>query len=99
MRLLVNKFMLRHNGRLYKAGDSLELPDTLAVSLAEKSAGAYSLIDVPKGTKKEAIEDIAADYEETTESVEDVAEVLEKATAKATTKSKTATRKTNGAKK
>lgn len=78
MRLLVNKFMLRHNGRLYKAGDSLELPDTLAVSLAEKSAGAYSLIDVPKDTEKEAADDVESD--------KDIADVLENATAKPATK-------------
>ena len=95
MRLLVNKFMLRHNGRLYKAGDSLELPDTLAVSLAEKSAGAYSLMD----TKEEAAEDIAESNERIIEAVADVAEVLEKATAKAAAKPRTATRKSSGAKK
>ena len=99
MRLLVNKFMLRHNGRLYKAGDSLELPDTLAVSLAEKSAGAYSLIDVLEGTKEEAAEDVAASNEENIEPATDVAEVLEKATAKAAAKPRTATRKSSGAKK
>ena len=95
MRLLVNKFMLRHNGRLYKAGDSLELPDTLAVSLAEKSAGAYSLMD----TKEEVTEDIAANNEETIEAVADVAEVLEKATTKVAAKPRIATRKSSGAKK
>ena len=95
MRLLVNKFMLRHNGRLYKAGNSLELPDTLAVSLAEKSAGAYSLMD----TKEEAAEDIAESNEGIIEAVADVAEVLEKATTKATAKPRTATRKSSGAKK
>ena len=78
MRLLVNKFMLRHNGRLYKAGDSLELPDTLAVSLAEKSAGAYSLIDVPKDTEKEAADEVESD--------KDITDVLEKATARPATK-------------
>ena len=78
MRLLINKFMLRHNGRLYKAGDSLELPDTLAVSLAEKSAGAYSLIDVLEDAEKEAADDVESD--------KDVADVLEKATTKPTMK-------------
>lgn len=91
MRLMVNKFMLRHNGRLYRAGESLELPDTLARSLAEKSAGAYSLVDTAKDAEKEAAGDAMTQA--------DIAEVLEKATAKGTAKAKTAAKKTGRAKK
>lgn len=44
MKLLINKFMLRHQGKLYKQGDCVDLPRDMAISLAEQSAGAYSLL-------------------------------------------------------
>lgn len=44
MKLLINRFMLRHQGRLYKQGDCVDLPNDMAISLAEQSAGAYSLL-------------------------------------------------------
>lgn len=44
MKLLINKFMLRHHGKLYKQGDCVDLPRDMAISLAEQSAGAYSLL-------------------------------------------------------
>ncbi len=57
MKLLINKFMLRHQGKLYKQGDCVDLPDDMAISLAEKSAGAYSVLsDVSDSDTKEAAE-------------------------------------------
>ena len=44
MKLLINRFMLRHKGKLYKQGDCVDLPRDMAISLAEQSAGAYSLL-------------------------------------------------------
>ena len=44
MKLLINKFMLRQQGKLYKQGDCVDLPRDMAISLAEQSAGAYSLL-------------------------------------------------------
>lgn len=43
LKLQVNRFMLRHEGRLYVKGDSVMLPDDVAKALVEKSPGAYSL--------------------------------------------------------
>lgn len=45
LKLHINKFMLRHEGRLYTKGDSVILPDDMAKALAEHSPGAYSLAD------------------------------------------------------
>lgn len=57
MKLLINKFMLRHQGKLYKQGDCVDLPCDMAISLAEQSAGAYSLLpDVSESDTKEASE-------------------------------------------
>lgn len=54
MLLQINKFMVRHEGKLYKQGDVVELPDDMAKALVENSAGAYSLLEgsTPKKTKK-----------------------------------------------
>jgi hypothetical protein len=43
LKLQVNQFMLRHEGRLYVKGDSVMLPDDVAKALVEKSPRAYSL--------------------------------------------------------
>ena len=44
MKLLINRFMLRHQGKLYKQGDCVELPADMAISLAEQSAGDYTIL-------------------------------------------------------
>ena len=60
MKLLINRFMLRHQGKLYKQGDCVDLPEDMAISLAEQSAGAYSLLpDVSDSDTKEVSEKVS----------------------------------------
>lgn len=71
MLLQINKFMVRHEGKLYKQGDVVELPDDMAKALAENSAGAYSLLESPPAKKTKAVK------------ADDVSEVLAKSTKRA----------------
>lgn len=82
MKLLINKFMLRHQGKLYKQGDCVDLPRDMAISLAEQSAGAYSLLpDVSECDTLEMLEAV---------SESDTKETLESAPAKSKPRAKTA---------
>lgn len=82
LKLQINRFMLRHEGKTYCRGDVVELPDELANALVEKSAGAYSLVS---NVKTSPSKKSTAKKKETEEekAVEDVTEVLAKATKKA----------------
>ena len=81
MKLLINKFMLRHQGKLYKQGDCVDLPRDIAISLAEQSAGAYSLLpDVSECDTLEMPEAV---------SESDTKETLESAPAKSKPRTKT----------
>lgn len=83
LKLQINRFMLRHEGKTYCRGDVVELPDELANALVEKSAGAYSLVS--EIVKTSPSKKSTAKKKETKEekAVEDVTEVLAKATKKA----------------
>ena len=93
MKLLINKFMLRHQGKLYKQGDCVDLPRDMAISLAEQSAGAYSLLpDVSECDTLEMPE--VAPERDTLEMPEavsesDTKETLESAPAKSKPRTKT----------
>ena len=69
MLLQINKFMVRHEGKLYKQGDVVDLPDDVAKALVENSAGAYSLLEGSPAKK--------------TKKADEVSEVLAKSTKKA----------------
>ncbi len=73
MLLKINRFMLRHEGKLYKQGDAVDLPDDMARVLAENSAGAYSLLE-------EQPAEVTAELEEPQPEI--VSDVLNKATKK-----------------
>ena len=86
MKLLINRFMLRHQGRLYKQGDCIDLPEDMAISLAEQSAGAYSVLpDVSESDTKEVSEMV---------SESDTLEKSKTAVAKTKPGAKAGTRKT-----
>lgn len=93
MKLLTNKFMLRHQGKLYKQGDCVDLPRDMAISLAEQSAGAYSLLpDVSECDTLEMPETVSeCDTLEVLETVSecDTKEILEPAPAKSKPRAKT----------
>lgn len=81
MKLLINRFMLRHQGELYKQGDCVDLPDDMAISLAEQSAGAYSVLsDVSDSDTLEIQEAV---------SESDTKELLEPTPAKSKPRTKT----------
>ncbi len=73
MLLKINRFMLRHEGKLYKKGDAVDLPDDMAKALVENSAGAYSLLE---GQPTEVTAELEEPQPET------VSDVLNKATKK-----------------
>lgn len=51
MKIQVNKFYLKHNGKLYKSGDVVDIADeNTAKRLVSNSKGAYSLYQVLAGS-------------------------------------------------
>ena len=102
MKLLIKRFMRGHEGKLYKRGDWVDLPRDMAISLAEQSAGAYSLLpDVSECDTLEMPEAVSeCDTLEMLEAVSesDTKETLESAPAKSKPRAKTAKAGTSRAK-
>lgn len=53
MKIIILKFNLKHEGKLYPAGSIVELPETVAKALVEASPKEFAFIDVPEA----AVED------------------------------------------
>ena len=69
MLLRVQRYSLRHNGKTYRAGDTVDLPEALARRLAAKDPKTYALI----GAASSAAEPVKTKESAKTEPVKDTA--------------------------
>lgn len=78
--LTIHRFTLRHNGKDYQPGDTVEMDEAKAKELAERFGSAFSYEPIEAGTEAEAENEAKA--EEVQEAVAlpapDVAEVVVK---------------------
>lgn len=61
MKILVSKFNLKHEGKVYPAGSIVDLPTEIAMGLVQSSPKEFTYVDVPPAAVKDQELDASAE--------------------------------------
>ncbi|MGM9562143.1 MAG: hypothetical protein ACI3WT_07865 [Phascolarctobacterium sp.] len=61
MKILISKFNLKHEGKVYPAGSIVDLPTEIAMGLVQSSPKEFTYVDVPPAAVKDQELDASAE--------------------------------------